>query len=262
MISSRVRERRALLSFSDRNEDKKMNNCKKKSAKSVAFFMMILLVFLSAFMIIFPAAAETTDDPEDLFSCEDIDETDWGDAYVILEDPRFFMVDAEEDVFPVISSVGKSNVKINGVKSRGKLLKYTIPEQLLRDDPDFLAMMIEAEKYIGYPYVYGASNPDTGFDCSGFVCWVLNHSGVYKTKRVGANGLYALCTDIPKEEAKPGDLVFFEKTIGNDVKGITHVGIYVGNHMMIHAGDPVGFADLKNKQWSQKIVGYGRLIND
>jgi len=238
-----------------------MNYSKKLSVKSLVI-LMILIVILFCCPFAFSAGAETFEDPDDALLDEEIDETDWGDAYVILEDPRFFMVDAEEDVFPVISSVGKSNVKINGVKSRGKLLKYTIPEQLLRDDPDFLAMMIEAEKYIGYPYVYGASNPDTGFDCSGFVCWLLNHSGVYKTKRVGANGLYALCTDIPKEEAKPGDLVFFEKTMGNDVKGITHVGIYVGNHMMIHAGDPVGFADLKNKQWSQKIVGYGRLIND
>ena len=238
-----------------------MNYSKKLSVKSLVI-LMILIVILFCCPFAFAVGAETFEEPDDSFLDEEIEETDWGDAYVILEDPRFFMVDAEEDVFPVISSVGKSNVKINGVKSRGKLLKYTIPEQLLRDDPDFLAMMIEAEKYIGYPYVYGASNPDTGFDCSGFVCWVLNHSGVYKTKRVGANGLYALCMDIPKEEAKPGDLVFFEKTMGNDVKGITHVGIYVGNHMMIHAGDPVGFADMKNKQWSQKIVGYGRLIND
>ena len=162
-----------------------MNYSKKVSVKSLVFLMMLMIVFLSAFMIVFPAAAETADDPEDLFSEEDIDETDWGDAYVILEDPRFFMVDAEEDVFPVISSVGKSNVKINGVKSKGKLLKYTIPEQLLRDDPDFLAMMIEAEKYIGYPYVYGASNPDTGFDCSGFVCWVGHRTGSDQARRPG-----------------------------------------------------------------------------
>ena len=239
-----------------------MNYSKKASVKSLVSLMMLLIVILFCCPFAFSAGAETFEDPDDALLDEEIEGTDWGDAYVILEDPRFFMVDAEEDVFPVISSVGKSNVKINGVKSKGKLLKYTIPEQLLRDDPDFLAMMIEAEKYIGYPYVYGASNPDTGFDCSGFVCWVLNHSGVYKTKRVGANGLYALCKDIEPDQIRPGDLVFFEKTMGADVKGITHVGIYVGNHMMIHAGDPVGFADLKNKQWSQKIVGYGRLISD
>ena len=191
---------------------------------------------------------------------EEADEDDWGDAFVILDDPEFFMMQ-DEDEIPVITSVGKTNVKVHGVKSKGTLVRYTIPEQLLAADPDFLALMIEAEKYIGYPYVYGAGNPDTGFDCSGFVCWVFNHSGVYKTKRLGATGLYAICEDIPAEEARPGDLVFFEKTMGN-TKGITHVGIYVGNGMMIHAGDPVGFADLKNGQWAKKIYAYGRLPID
>ena len=190
------------------------------------------------------------------------EDEDWGDAYVILDDPEFFMLEDEEEYeFPVISSAGKSNVKVNGVKSKGKLVRYTIPEQLLAADPDFLALMIEAEKYIGYPYVYGAGSPDVGFDCSGFVCWVFNHSGVYKTKRLGASGLYGVCEDIPAEEVRPGDLVFFEKTMGN-TKGITHVGIYVGNGMMIHAGDPVGFADLKNGQWAKKIYAYGRLPID
>ena len=161
-----------------------------------------------------------------------------------------------------VSSVGKENVKISGVKSKGVLVKYTIPERLLEADQTFLSLMIEAEKYIGYPYVYGAANPNTGFDCSGFVCWVFNQSGVYKTKRLGANGLYSICTDIPREEVRPGDLVFFEKTMGTNVKGITHVGIYVGNNMMIHAGDPVGFADLKSEQWAKKIYAFGRLPID
>lgn len=96
----------------------------------------------------------------------------------ILEDPQYFMDGCDEDSIPIITSDGKSNVKINGVQSKNKLVKYTIPQQLLSADPDFLALMVEAEKYIGYPYVYGASNPDTGFDCSGFVCWVFNQSGV------------------------------------------------------------------------------------
>ena len=164
---------------------------------------------------------------------------------------------ADEGV-PVITSVGKTNVKINGVKSKGRLLKYTVPEQLLAD-PDFLSLMIEAEKYIGYPYVYGGSKPETSFDCSGFVCWVFNQSSVCRIKRIGAKALYSLCTDIPREEARPGDLVFFEKTRGTNVKGITHVGIYVGNNMMIHAGDPIGFADLKSENWAKKIYGFGRL---
>ena len=164
---------------------------------------------------------------------------------------------ADEGV-PVITSVGKTNVKINGVKSKGRLVKYTVPEQLLAD-PDFLSLMIEAEKYIGYPYVYGGSKPETSFDCSGFVCWVFNQSGVCRIKRIGAKALYSLCTDIPREEARPGDLVFFEKTRGANVKGVTHVGIYVGNNMMIHAGDPIGFADLKSENWAKKIYGFGRL---
>lgn len=128
----------------------------------------------------------------------------------------------EADI-PVITSEGKSNVKIAGVKSKNKLVRYTIPETLLRADENFLALMVEAEKYIGYPYVYGGSKPSTGFDCSGFVCWVFRQSGVYDTGRLGAKGLYSLCTDVSRDEARPGDLVFFTKTMGADVKGITHV---------------------------------------
>ena len=207
------------------------------------------LFLLSLFLSVRGAVAED-------LSAFDMD--NWNGESVILEDPKYFM-GVEDDDIPVISSVGKTNVKIHGVQSKYKLVNYTIPEQLLRADPDFLALMVEAEKYIGYPYVYGASNPDTGFDCSGFVCWVFNQSGVCDVGRVGANGLYSLCSDVSKEDARPGDLVFFEKTMGADVKGITHVGIYVGNDMMIHAGDPVGFADLKSEKWSKRLYGFGRL---
>ena len=210
------------------------------------------LFLLSLFLSVRSAAAED-------LSTFDMD--NWNGESVILEDPQYFM-GVEDDDIPVISSVGKTNVKIHGVQSKYKLVNYTIPEQLLRADPDFLALMIEAEKYIGYPYVYGASNPDTGFDCSGYVCWVFNNSGVCDVGRMGANGLYSLCSDVSKEDARPGDLVFFEKTMGADVKGITHVGIYVGNDMMIHAGDPVGFADLKSEKWSKRLYGFGRLPLD
>ena len=207
------------------------------------------LFLLSLFLSVRSAAAED-------LSTFDMD--NWNGESVILEDPQYFM-GVEDDDIPVISSVGKTNVKIRGVQSKYKLVNYTIPEQLLRADPDFLALMVEVEKYIGYPYVYGASNPDTGFDCSGYVCWVFNNSGVCDVGRMGANGLYSLCSDVSKEDARPGDLVFFEKTMGADVKGITHVGIYVGNDMMIHAGDPVGFADLKSEKWSKRLYGFGRL---
>lgn len=220
--------------------------------------LILTMILLSAFIPTTSGMAEEYN-AADIFNPQE--EEEWGDAIVIWDDPIFFM-EEEEDALPVITSVGKTNVKIRGVKSKYPLVKYTIPEQLLAADPNFLALMIEAEKYIGYPYVYGAANPDTGFDCSGFVCWVFNQSGVFKTKRLGANGLYSLCQDIPREEARPGDLVFFEKTMGTSVKGITHVGIYVGNNMMIHAGDPAGFADLKSEQWAKKIYGFGRLPID
>ena len=219
------------------------------------FALTLSLIVLTAPLLSNPAFAEST--AEEDVSYIDIFDPDWYNTVTILDDPALFMLDDEQTI-PVITSEGKANVKVQHVKSKYKLIKYTIPEQLLRDDPNFLALMVEAEKYIGYPYVYGAANPNTGFDCSGFVCWVFTQSGVYPTKRLGANGLYSLCTDLPEEQALPGDLVFFTGTMGRSVKGITHVGIYVGNDMMIHAGDPVGFADLKSEQWAKKIYGFGR----
>lgn len=229
------------------NENRPVTIARQVIAAISALFLLFLFLFVRG------AAAEEDANAFDM--------DDWSGETVILEDPKYFM-SVEDDHIPVISSVGKTNVKIGGVQSKYKLVNYTIPEQLLRADPDFLTLMVEAEKYIGYPYVYGASNPDTGFDCSGFVCWVFNSSGVCDVGRMGANGLYSLCSDVSKEEARPGDLVFFEKTMGADVKGITHVGIYVGNDMMIHAGDPVGFADLKSEKWSKRLYGFGRLPLD
>lgn len=215
------------------------------------------------------------DDPEYfLFDTDETEPTDW-DAYyeavmgqetddtpsedesteAVVDEPEA-TADSE---YPTITSCGKSNVKLHGVRSKNKLLEYTIPNELVQSDPKFAALMIEAEKYIGYPYVYGESNPKSGFDCSGFVSWVFIHSGVYDTGRRGANGLHSLCCDIEPEEARPGDLVFFQGTMGSDVDGITHVGIYVGNNMMIHAGDPVGFADLTEEKWIKRFYCYGRL---
>ena len=135
---------------------------------------------------------------------------------------------------------------------------YEIPEEVLEADADFAALMAEAEKYIGYPYVWGGSSPETSFDCSGFVCWVFQASGVYDTGRRGATGLFHLCSEVCAEDARPGDLVFFQGTMG-DVEGITHVGIYVGNHWMIHCGDPIGFADLSASKWQRRLYAYGRL---
>lgn len=136
---------------------------------------------------------------------------------------------------------------------------YTIPQAVLDADPAFAAIMEEAEKYIGFPYVYGGSNPEKGFDCSGFVCWVYREAGVYNGGRKGAKSLKKVCAYVAPGDARPGDLIFFTDTMGPDVKGITHVGIYVGNDWMLHCGDPIGYADLRDLKWAQKFHSFGRL---
>ena len=136
---------------------------------------------------------------------------------------------------------------------------YDIPQELLDADPAFAALMEEANKYVGYPYVWGGSNPRTSFDCSGFVSWVFTETGVSNTGRKGATGLYKLCTEVAVEDARPGDLVFFKGTMGPDVPGVTHVGIYVGNGWMIHCGDPIGYADLTQGKWPKRFFTFGRL---
>ena len=130
---------------------------------------------------------------------------------------------------------------------------YDIPPEVLEDE-QFAAIIREAEKYLGYPYVWGGSSPSTSFDCSGFVSWVINHSG-WDVGRLGADGLYSICT--PIEAARPGDLVFFSGTY--DTPGMSHVGIYVGNHTMIHCGDPVSYTNLNSAYWQEHFAGYGRL---
>lgn len=132
---------------------------------------------------------------------------------------------------------------------------YTIPEAYM-SDKTFAAMMAEAKKYLGYPYVWGGSSPETSFDCSGYVSWVINHSG-WNVGRLGAQGLYDICTPVPASEAKPGDLVFFEGTY--DTTGVSHVGIYVGDGMMIAAGDPIGYSDITTSYWKSHFFSFGRL---
>lgn len=134
---------------------------------------------------------------------------------------------------------------------------YDVPQDVLDENPSFAALIEEAEKYLGYPYVWGGSKPTTSFDCSGFVCWVFTSSGVLNTGRMGAISLYGMCTPVTEEEAQPGDLVFFEGTIPHDDR-ITHVGIYVGDGMMIHCGDPITYADLSDRYWVQHMYGYAR----
>lgn len=138
---------------------------------------------------------------------------------------------------------------------------YDIPQETLDADPSFAALMEEAIKYIGYPYVWGGASPETSFDCSGFVSYVFTTSGVYNTGRLGAKGLRSLCRTVPDDQAQPGDIVFFEGTMGADVAGITHCGIYVGNGMMLHCGNPIGYADLSDAYWQTHFHSFGRVPN-
>ena len=132
---------------------------------------------------------------------------------------------------------------------------YEIPPEALEDEV-FAAMIAEAEKYLGYPYVWGGSSPSTSFDCSGFISWVINHSG-WNVGRLGAQGLCNICTLLSSANVKPGDLVFFKGTYDTD--GVSHVGIYVGNNMMIHCGDPISYTNLNSSYWQTHFYAYGRL---
>ena len=128
------------------------------------------------------------------------------------------------------------------------------PEYL--NDEKFAALITEAEKYLGYPYVWGGSNPDTSFDCSGFVSYVLTNSGLVNTGRLGAQGLYNVCTPVSKANAQPGDLIFFVGTY--DTPGVSHVGIYVGDGVMIHCGDPIQYTSINSSYWQQHFYAFGR----
>ena len=132
---------------------------------------------------------------------------------------------------------------------------YDIPPDAL-EDAQFAAMIKEAEKYLGYPYVWGGSSPSTSFDCSGFVCWVINHSG-WSVGRTSAQGLYNLCTPVSRSSARPGDLVFFKGTYKTN--GVSHVGIYVGNNRMLHCGDPISYTNINTQYWQSHFFTFGRL---
>ena len=135
--------------------------------------------------------------------------------------------------------------------------KYDIPSEALSDER-FAMMITEAEKYLGYPYVWGGSNPSTSFDCSGFVSWVCNNCGVgWNLGRLGAEGLRRICTPVSNVSVKPGDLVFFQGTY--DTSGASHVGIYVGNGIMIHCGDPIQYSSINTSYWQEHFLSYGRL---
>ena len=151
-----------------------------------------------------------------------------------------------EDLFPSSSYV---------TKYTNPPATYDIPASALEDET-FAALITEAEKYIGYPYVWGGSNPNTSFDCSGFVSWALTESGVCNTGRLGAQGLYNISTPVSSANARPGDLIFFVGTY--DTPGVSHVGIYVGGGKMLHCGDPIQYADINTSYWQSHFYAFGR----
>ena len=144
-----------------------------------------------------------------------------------------------------------------GVGGSGGGFKYDIPSEALSDEK-FARMIKEAEKYLGMPYVWGGSSPSTSFDCSGFVCWVINNCGNgWSVGRTTANGLRGKCSYVSPADAQPGDLIFFEKTY--NTVGASHVGIYVGNGMMIHCGDPISYTSINSTYWQSHFLGFGRI---
>ena len=149
----------------------------------------------------------------------------------------------EEDIYSIVEP--------------GRYGEYDVPPEALTNTR-FSNMIREAEKYLGYPYVWGGSKPSTSFDCSGFVCWVINHSNNgWNVGRTTANGLLGRCTRVSASEAQPGDLIFFKGTY--DVKGASHVAIYVGNGMMLHAGNPIQYTSINTNYWRKHFYTYGRI---
>jgi hypothetical protein len=152
------------------------------------------------------------------------------------------------DLFPGSGYIGK-------YVTNGPTL-HDVPEAYL-SDPTFAALLTEAEKYIGYPYVWGGHSPSTSFDCSGYLSYVLNQCG-WDIGRLGAQGLYNYCTRT--SSPRPGDLVFFKNTYAApDPNGVTHCGLYVGDGWMLHCGDPIGYANLNSSYWQSHFYAYGRL---
>ena len=141
-------------------------------------------------------------------------------------------------------------------------MRYDVPQELLNADPKLALLVEEANKRLGYPYVWGGYTPETSFDCSGFISWIFTETGVDDIGHLGATGLYHRSRHIEPEEAKPGDVIFFTGTLGEGAEGndgVTHCGLYVGGNRMVHCGNPCSYADLTEPYWQQHFLGYGRL---
>ena len=267
-----------------------------KSNRSILFGKQSLVTLLLLILMVFTLSDAVASVPDDDWYDGEVYEFDFEnneyDFEVILDDPIYFMFDDEDlydpyyedeeaavtaeqieqtpspteepieelDEAPSSLSDEPDTSRLGTPKpSKKEPMLYDIPEEVLAADEKFAMLMEEATKYIGYPYVWGGHRPETSFDCSGFVSYVFTFSGVYKTGGRGATGLYSLCQPVGLDEARPGDLVFFQGTMGKNVDGITHVGIYVGNQMMLHCGSPIGYADLTEDFWIKHFYGYGRL---
>lgn len=188
-------------------------------------------------------------------------------CYVTLENfnlshvPVYIMSEDQLSMYSVyMSTLGNRDDLFPGSEYVGKYIEnppqdYEVNSAYL-DDPTFAALIEEAEKYLNYPYVWGGSSPATSFDCSGFVSYVLTNSGLVNTGRLGAQGLYNVCTPVSRSNAKPGDLIFFTGTY--DTPGVSHVGIYVGDNVMLHCGDPIQYTSISSSYWQSHFYAFGR----
>ena len=159
----------------------------------------------------------------------------------------------------VVSTEKKSNAqRIYGVAEHGMAMPGGMEAGSAMGDGSYQALLAEATKYIGYPYRWGGSSPKTSFDCSGYICWIFTQSGVYNMPRTSAYGIFTQCAVIPREEAKPGDLIFFTRTYASSTP-VSHVGLYIGNNQMLHCGDPIGYANIDSNYWRSHFYAFGRL---
>ena len=210
---------------------------------------------------------ETSTDPETGETTSEEVPYDYYICYVTLDNfdlshlPVYIMGEDQVSMYAVyMATLGNRpdlfpQSEYPNASTRQDYLDYDVPPEALEDEV-FAAMLAEAEKYLGYPYVWGGSSPSTSFDCSGFVSWVINHSG-WDVGRLGAQGLCNICTPVSSANAKPGDLIFFKGTY--DTPGVSHVGIYVGNGMMIHCGSPISYASINTSYWQSHFNQFGRL---
>ena len=210
---------------------------------------------------------ETSTDPETGETTSEEVPYDYYICYVTLDNfdlshlPVYIMGEDQVSMYAVyMATLGNRpdlfpQSQYPNASTRQDYLDYDVPPEALEDEV-FAAMLKEAEKYLGYPYVWGGSSPSTSFDCSGFISWVINHSG-WNVGRLGAQGLYNICTPVSSSQAKPGDLVFFKGTY--DTPGVSHVGLYVGNNVMLHCGNPISYTNLTSNYWQSHFYSYGRL---